>query len=202
MESETRIDRIQKAMFSNPEEGEALLSPKDMELKRRYEKAFTHWLTNPQFEDKQIVRFIMNECGVSRSIAYEDIKVIRSFLGNVKLASKEWYRHMVIEMCRKAYRIAEARNDSKGMALAADKIGKYTKLDKDEAEALPWDMLIPPNFEPDPDPTVLGLSSVDNIEEKRLSLRSKYLSMYDPKYVQDAVLVVNEQDEDEPDETD
>lgn len=197
MNNETRLDRIQKSMFSDPEETKDLLSPKDMELKLRYEKTFTHWITNPHFDDKRIVRFIMNEFGISKTMAYDDLKVVKSFLGNVRLASKEWYRHMVIEMCRKAYNVAEARHDAKAMAMAADKIGKYTKLDKDEAEALPWEMLIPPNFEPDPDPTILGLPSVDNIDEKRLALRAKYLAMYDPKYIQDAVLVVNDPEDDE-----
>ena len=189
----TRLDRIQKAMFTPAEESQALLSEKDMEVKLRYEKVFTYWLNNPHFDDKQIVQFMINFCGVQKSVAYTDLRNIKQILGHVKVASKEWHRHMVVEMCRKAYKVAMARKDPKGMALAADKIGKYTKLDKDEADALPWDELVPPNFDPEPDVTVLGIESVENIEMKRRALRDKYLRKYDPAHFQEAE-VVDEQD--------
>jgi hypothetical protein len=189
MSKTTRFDRIQKAILTPPEECRGLLSDKDLEIKHRYEKVFVFWLNNPHLDDQQIVSFMRNTCDVGKSIAYEDLKNIKRMLGNVTMAGKEWHRHMVVEMCRKAYKMAMARKDPKAMSLAADKIGKYMKLDKDETESLPWDELVPPNFEPDPDVTILGLPQLDNIEQKRAALRDKYLKKYDPNHFQEAEII-------------
>jgi hypothetical protein len=185
---ETRFDKIQRALFTDPRDNKVVLSAKDQEIKLRYEKTFTYWVSNPHLTDRQVVRFLINQ-GVSQSVAYEDLRRIRLMLGNVQMASKEWYRHMVIEMCRKAYSKAEAQGDAKAMALAASTLGKYTKLDKDEAESLPWDQLVPPNFEPEPDPTILGLPADPNIEKNREALRRKYLRTMHPDFVEDAEVV-------------
>lgn len=186
-----KFDKIQKALFSPPSKT-LVLTDKELEIKQRWEKAFTLWHANPHYSDKQIVRFLVNECGVKRSVAYTDLTHIKMLLGCVNTASKEWYRHMVIEMARSAFVMAKAKGDPKAMALAADKIGKYAKLDKDEPEQLPWDEMIPPNFEPSPDITILGLEQTPKMEEKRRKLRSKYLAKYDPKHFQEAHVVDDE----------
>ncbi len=186
-----KFDKIQKSLFS-PSDKPVQLSDKELETKRRWEKAFALWHANPHYSDKQIVRYLINECGIKQSAAYTDLIYIKMLLGCVKTASKEWYRHMVIEMARSAFVLAKAKQDPKGMALAADKIGKYAKLDKDEPEQLPWDQLIPPEFEPSPDITILGLEETPKMEEKRKRLRSKYLAKYDPKHFQEAQVLNDE----------
>ena len=188
----TLFDRVQKAMFLPEEEAGKILSEHDMKVRLRYERVFTYWLQNPHLSDTMIVDFMINSCDIKKRMAYLELKNIKTILGHVKVASKEWHRHMVIEMCKKAFSMAQTLNDAKGMALAADKIGKYTKLDKDEAEELPWDTLIPPNFEPDPDVSTLGLTRDTNIEQRREQLRNKYLKKYDPSHFQEAVIVDEE----------
>jgi len=186
-----KFDKIQRSLFA-PSDKPVVLSDKEQQIKQRWERAFTLWHGNPHYSDRQIVRFLINECGISRSLAYKDLRYIKMLLGCVKTASKEWYRHMVIEMARAAFVMAKSKQDPKGMALAADKIGKYAKLDKDEPEQLPWDQLIPPEFEPSPDVTILGLDSTPNMEQKRKRLRSKYMSKYDPSQFEEAQTIDHE----------
>ncbi len=191
MNDNTTLDKIQKELFAPPEEN-SKLDPSLQLIKMRLERGFTFWLENPHLPEVKIVNFLQNTCGISRSQAYTDLKNIKYLLGNIRNASKEWYRHMVIEMCRSAYSIAKIKRDAKAMALAADKIGKYAKLDKDEDDPLPWDQLIPPNFEPKPDVNILGIKPVSNLEEHRRKLRQKYLAKYDPNHFQEAVVVDND----------
>ena len=191
MNDNTTLDKIQKELFAPPDQG-SKLEPSLQLIKVRLERGFTFWLENPHLPEGKIVNFLQNTCGISRSQAYTDLKNIKYLLGNIRNASKEWYRHMVIEMCRSAYSIAKIKRDAKAMALAADKIGKYAKLDKDEDDPLPWDQLIPPNFEPKPDVNILGIKPVSNLEEYRKKLRRKYLAKYDPNHFQEAVVVDNE----------
>jgi hypothetical protein len=191
MTKPTTLDKIQEALLSPPHKT-VKLDKREQAIRERYEKAFSFWQQNPHLPDKKIVNFLVNQCGVSRSLAYLDLRNIKYLLGCVRTLSKEWYRHMVIEMCRSAYIMAKTRKDPKGMALAADKIGKYLKLDKDEEEPLPWDQLIPPNFEPDADVAILGIDPIPDIEAHRQKLRRQTLAKYDPGSFQQAVDVTGE----------
>lgn len=185
----TSFDKIQRAMFSEPDSAERSLPASLEKIKERYMKCFTYWLHNPSYSDKQVVRFLTNECSVNRAQAYLDLKYVKILLGNVSNASREWMLYTVIEMCKEAYNLAKLKGDAKGMAIAADKIGKYSKLDKTEVDQLPWDQIIPPNFEPSPDISVLGFKPDPNIEDRRRKLRNKYLKQFDPNAVQEAEIV-------------
>lgn len=183
----TRLEKIERALFAKPGE-KPELTPKDVEIKARYEKAFTYWLQNPHLADRQIINHMVNRIGISKTQAQDDLRIIKRFLGNVTTASKEWYRHMVIEMAKQAYIMAKTKRDPKAMILAADKIGKYVKLDKDELESIPWERINPPNFEPSPDVAIINIEPRKDIERFRESLRRKYNAKYNPN-ITDAIIV-------------
>jgi hypothetical protein len=71
------------------------------------------------------------------------------------------------------------------MIMAADKIGKYTMLDKDDSERMPWNEIVPPEFEASSDINVLNpkLFSPD-IEERRKKLRAKYSGAEDVEFTE------------------
>ena len=67
--------------------------------------------------------------------------------------------------------------------MAFDKLAKYFKLDKDDEEPIPWDKLIPPDFELSDDVRVLDHKlHIPNLEEKRTRLREKYNKAEDASY--------------------
>ena len=92
-------------------------------------------------------------------IAYQDIQILKILLGDIKNAGKEWHRHRVISMVMEAFEMAKLTQDPKAMIMAADKLGKYTRLDKEDAVTMPWDEIIPLPVEPTNDPT-LSLDAV------------------------------------------
>lgn len=180
----TRFDAIQKSLFTDDEKLVAALSPTDMALRERYMAAFTYWLENPVYTDQQIMLFIRRSFGVAQRTAYKDVSTVKVLLGSVQNAGKEWYRHMTIQMCQEAYALAKKKNDPKAMALAADKLGKYTRCDELDADELPWDQIIPPAFEPSGDISVLGFKPDPDIERKRAKMIRKYSGD-----IEDAVLL-------------
>ena len=182
--AEENFDKIQKSLFSEDESELEKLSERDKRIRQRYLVGFTAWLDNPTYTDKQMLNFITRQFGVTARQAFRDLGVIKVMLGNVRNSGKEWYRHVVIQMCQEAYNLAKKRNDAKAMALAADKLGKYTRCDQLEAEALPWDQIIPPSFEPSADISILGFKTDPDIERKRAKLRKKY-----SRDIEDAVLI-------------
>jgi len=56
---------------------------------------------------------------------------------------------------------------------------KAAKLDRDDAEEINWERLIPPSFEPSPDISLLNLPENDakNIAQRRADLRKKFLTL-------------------------
>ena len=100
--------------------------------------------------------------------------------GNVQLAGKNWYRYMVIEAAKEGIRIAREAKDPKGIAANADKIGKYTRSDKedDDIDRSAWE---PPCFEPSDDVTLMGddFKPIPNLEEERKSFRALFKQDHD-----------------------
>ena len=171
----TLFDKIQKSMFSESDQDLACLSAHELEIRKRYMSAFTIWIENPTYTDKQIANHLKLVFKIESSQAYRDISKIRVMLGNVRNAGKEWYRFTVSQMALKAYAVAEKANDAKAMAAAAAVLGKYTRCDQIEADSIDYDSFIPPDFEPSPDVTILNFKKDPNAEQKREKLRKKYM---------------------------
>jgi len=162
---DTTYDRIERSLFKDRGESALQLSPKEMEIKNRMMLCVSKKMESPLIEDQELVTFLMHGCGgqaepVSQSQAYRDIGMINRLVGNIQLAAKSWYRYMIVEGGKKAFQ------------LAIDKIGKYTRSDKDD-DAFDFSQLIPPSFEPSDDVTTLeGIEVIDNLEQRRQELRS------------------------------
>lgn len=141
---------------------------------KRLRVGYTFWYEFPTKREPDIRDHLMNEFGIVKSTAYEDIQIIKVLLGDIKNPGKEWIRYRVNTMLEEAYSVAEKKKDAAGMALAADKLGKYNMLDKPDAEPLPFDEIVPQPFEPTDDPTSLGLKKDPNIREKKNKMLEKY----------------------------
>ena len=88
---------------------------------------------------------------------------------------------MIVEGAKEAFDIAKTKQDGKAMAAALDKIGKYTRADKDD-DAFDFSKLTPPSFEPSDDVTLLGdVEKIPNLEERRKTLRRLFSPLNPPK---------------------
>lgn len=192
--------RIERALFKDKDEATTLLSPREMEIKNRMMLCVSKKMEDPLIEDTELVNFLMHGCGgnaepVSKSQAYRDIGMINRLVGNIQLAAKAWYRYMIVEGGKKAFRMAIDKEDAKGAAAALDKIGKYTRSDKED-DKFDYSQLIPPSFEPSDDVTLLeGLEQIENLEEKRVELRSLFKGILSKKAVDTKTIEEEEEEE-------
>ncbi len=147
---------------------------KELEIKHRYANVFAYWIDKPTISEKKIVQYIEKTFNIEKSQAYRDINYIKILLGNVKNASKEWQRYKVIAMIDKAYEVAENKHDAKSMIMAANVLGRYTQLDKEEILKLRYGDIVPQSWEITGDVTVLGIKPIDNLKEKQKKMREKY----------------------------
>ena len=127
--------------------------------RRRY-TIFCYCYSHPQLTDDQIVDFIkLIEPDRSFSSCVRDLNKVKFVLGNMPKARKELIRFQVIEMLKRAYQKAESLDNPDAMASSANAIGRNANLSTEDNE-IPWDEMIPPDFEPTDNIKVLS----DNLE--------------------------------------
>jgi len=194
----TVYEKIEKHLFHSIDETKLVLSEKDHEVKKRVLLCVSKKMSNPLMMNSELISFLMeggsveliikNDKGeeigrtqtdvlftpVSQSQAYNDIAGITKIFGNITIAAKSWHRYIIIETCKKGAQIAIEDRDPQGIAANMDKIGKYTRADKED-DTFDWNQMIPPSFEPTDDITVLeGIREIPNLEEERRRFREKF----------------------------
>ncbi len=174
MSRPTNLEKFHNVLFVDFDETQLTLDEKEM--LKRYRAIFTLTLENPSMTDTKLRDYLMEQFGVNMATAYRDLGNVRILLGNVQNAGKEWIRYIVNETLKKAIEDAKSmgKNGIKLMIMAADKLGKYNRLDKEDATELPWDEIIPQQIEPTTDPTVLGIKPLKNKEEEIRRMYEKY----------------------------
>lgn len=179
--SRNSLQKIKSHLFDDVEKCEGILTPTEIKMKQRYMLCVTRKLEKPLTPDKELHDFLRSGCGgltepVSSSQAYRDIAAITQMVGDIQPAAKNWMRHMIVEGAKQIYEMAMAHHDAKGAAAALDKLGKYTRCDKDD-DSMDWSEMLPPIFEPSDDITLIdGLEVIapKNLESERRRLRELF----------------------------
>jgi hypothetical protein len=174
MNKQYSLDKYHNILFR--ELDESILTVDEKKILIRYRAVFTLSLETPWVTDVELRDYLVSEFGISIPQAYKDLTNVRVLLGSVQNAGKEWIRYMVNETLKKA--IDDARKLGKSgiklMIMAADTLGKYNRLDKEDSLEIPWDDIIPQSIEPTSDPTVLGIKPLENKEEAIRKMYEKY----------------------------
>ena len=173
MSRKANLDKFHDVLFKDFDEQQHLTLIEREQLKR-YRAAYSQSLENPSITDTKLRDYLMNEYGISQTQAYYDIANIRILLGNVRNAGKEWVRYLVNETLKEAIEACRTKKKWKEVILAANVLGKYNKLDKDDAMEYPWEDILPIPIEPTNDVTVLKVKPLANKEEEIRKMYEKY----------------------------
>ena len=131
-------------------------------------------VANPDAKDRQFVEEHMYRYGMARSMAYSDLAIIKSLLPFLSSASRDFHRWRFNEMILETYQMAKKRKDTKTMEKAAASYAKYNRVDLEDEQTVPFDLLIPQPFTATSDPTVLGIKPIPNIQDKIAAMLDKY----------------------------
>ena len=77
-------------------------------------------------------------------------------------------------MLLETYQMARKRKDTKTMERAATSYGKLNRVDLEDEQALPFDLIVVQPFTATQDPSVLGIKPIPNLDEKISSMIAKY----------------------------
>lgn len=161
------------------------LTEKEKETLSLVQQVFTLWLSEPTRTDKQMLAHIKHHMGLGEHAARRILVFSKQILGNVQLADRKWNQHLFNESILKVYNKAEAQGNLALQLSALEKFAKFNKLDKDVAEDIPWDKIIPPITDFVADPSAAGLRPIENHEEVRRKLMRKYDLAQDVEYTEE-----------------
>lgn len=77
-------------------------------------------------------------------------------------------------MILETYRMAKARKDTKTMEKAAASYAKYNRVDLEDEQNIPYELIVVQPFTATDDPTVFGIKPIPNIQDKIKSMIAKY----------------------------
>jgi hypothetical protein len=179
----TFFEKIQSNLFADRAKTQSMFTPSEQDIIIRYRAVFSKWLANPQLPEIEIINYMVNEFGIKRSQSYYDIGVIKSLIGNVQNAGKEFQRYRATEMILQGYELAERAKNATEVKRAltyikaAETLTKVHKLNSIDVKPVQWEDIIPLELEPTTDVSVIGRKPIENLEELKAKLRKKYHSI-------------------------
>ena len=171
----------------------------------RLRELYNWVISNPDCKDKEFVDVAIGRFGISKTLAYDDLKIIKSVLPNITQASRDYHRWKYNEMILETYQMAKKRKDTKTMERAATSYAKFNNVNVEDEQSVPYDMIVVQPFTATSDPSVLGIKPIPNIEKVISDMIEKYraesLDIDDIEY-EDADIQWAEYEEVREDETD
>ena len=172
----TLLDTAQKFLFADEREmQEAGLSTGTRGRMIRLRDLYNYWLAHPRLLDKDIVAEIIRRYQVGKSMAYEDLKVIKYCLGAMNQSTVEFERWQFRQRLDEAWNTARVNGDARAMAQLVNAQGKFMRLDKDEAAAPDYSTITPPFLEISGDVSVVGFEPIVDVEKLGKKLTARYI---------------------------
>ena len=131
-------------------------------------------IANPDAKDRQFVEQELSRYDVLKVVAYSDFAIVKTLLPTLASASRDFHRWRYNEMILETYQMAKKRKDTKTMEKAASSYAKYNRIDLEDEQAVPYEMIVVQPFTATSDPTVLGIKPIPNINDKIKAMLNKY----------------------------
>ncbi len=191
--------------FTAEDELRKLFPAASVERVLRLRELYNWVISNPDCKDKEFVDVAIGRFGISKTLAYDDLKIIKSVLPNITQASRDYHRWKYNEMILETYQMAKKRKDTKTMERAATSYAKFNNVNVEDEQSVPYDMIVVQPFTATDDPTVLGIKPIPNIENVISDMIEKYraesLDIDDIEY-EDADIIYDDYEEVREDDTD
>ncbi len=140
----------------------------------RIREEYTWFLSNPDAKDRQFVENAISRHGINKTQAYSDLAIVKALLPHLAQASRDFHRYRFNEMILETYQMAKNRKDSKTMEKAASSYAKFNRVDLEDEQAVPYDLIVVQPFTATDDPSVLGIKPLPNLNERIAELLHKY----------------------------
>ena len=161
-------------LFTNEDELRVKYDERIVVRVLRIRDEYNWFLSNPDAKDRQFVEAAISRHGINKSQAYSDLVIIKALLPHLGQASRDFHRYRFNEMILETYQMAKSRKDSKTMEKAASAYAKFNRVDLEDEQAVPYDLIVVQPFTATDDPTVLGIKPIPRLQERIQELLHKY----------------------------
>ena len=161
------------------------LFTKEAELQQRYPQTlvdkvlriremYNWFIANPDGTDREFVAELTQRHAISKVTAYADLAVVKTLLPTLAMANLDFHRWRFNEMILATYKMAQKRKDTKTMERAASSYAKHNRIDVEDEQAVPYELLVVQPFTATDDPRTLGIEPIPNIQDKISAMIQKY----------------------------
>lgn len=169
------VDIAHKHLFSTKDEMDKDKLPVSIQgHMERLRSVYAYWESNPSLKDRDIVKHIIKRYDLSDAKARQDLRLIKTLLGDLHKSSKDFHRYRFQLMIEKAFDAAEKKNSVKDMIAAASSYAKYMKLDQDDEHDPDWSMAIQMQLKFTDDISVMGIKPLPDIQERIKRLKKEF----------------------------
>ena len=140
----------------------------------RVREMYNWFISYPDGTDREFVAELLQRHAVSKVTAYSDLAIVKSLLPMLASANRDFHRWRFNEMIINTYKMAEKRKDTKTMERAAASYAKYNRVDLEDEQVVPFEMIVVQPFVATSDPSVLGIKPIPNIQQKISDMIAKY----------------------------
>lgn len=169
------LDAAREYLFADRDrmEGDGLPGPTIRHLERLRD-IYNYWVSFPSKRDRDIVAELRSRYGIGDTAAREDLRLIKTLLGDFQRVTKDYMRYRVTQMLERAYEKAEAANSPRDMVAAAKALKEVHQLDKEDDRASVVEKLVPLALAFTDDPAVIGISRMPNFRQAIKDMKQKY----------------------------
>ena len=132
----------------------------------RVREEYTWFMANPDAKDRVFIGEVRSRFGIGITQAYADLSLVKALLPTLSAASRDFHRYRFNEMILETYQMAKARKDTKTMEKAASSYAKFNRVDLEDEQTVPYEMIVVQPFTATDDPTVLGIKPIPNLQQK------------------------------------
>lgn len=169
------IDQYSKLITLDDNElQEQHVNPVILERLHRLRGLYAYWLQFPSKFDNEIVGYDMAMFKVGRAQAYDDLHLTQVLLGNIQQTGKEFMRWKINKDLEEDLKSARRAQDFRSVAAIEKNRILNNRTDKDDEPEFEFDKIVPQNFEPVDDPTVIGIAKIPDLRGKIRKLVKKY----------------------------
>ena len=140
----------------------------------RIREEYNWFLSNPDAKDRQFVENAVSRFGITKMQAYNDLATVKALLPHLAQASRDFHRYRYNEMILETYQMARKRKDTKTMEMAESSYAKFNRVDLEDEQAVPYDLIVVQPFTATDDPSVLGIKPMPRLQERIQELLHKY----------------------------
>ena len=140
----------------------------------RVREEYNWFLSNPEAKDRQFVENAVSRFSISKVLAYSDLAIVKALLPHLAQASRDFHRYRYNEMILETFQMAKKRKDTKTMEKAASSYAKFNRVDLEDEQTVPYDLIVVQPFTATDDPSVLGIKPMPRLQERIQELLHKY----------------------------